>query len=138
MHWRLAFPHNYIGAPDLKGRDVSLTISDVRIEDLSMVEEKDDKKRKQERKMVLYFEELKGRGEGEPRMMVCNKTNAKTIAKLHGPELTAWRGKRITLYPTTCLAFGERVECVRIREKAPPPKRGKAAEPAPEQPEESA
>lgn len=121
MHWRLAFEHDYIGAPDLKDKDVTLTISKAGPEQVRVIPDKErDKERdKKEQKLVLHFRELEGRKQGEPRMMCLNKTNAKTIAKLYGNDVEQWVGKRITLYATTCLAFGERVECVRIREQAP-------------------
>ena len=46
---------------------------------------------------------------------VLNKTNARTIRLLYGNKFEAWKGKAITLYPTTCRAFGETVACVRVR-----------------------
>jgi hypothetical protein len=99
----LAFPSNYIGAADLKGKDVTLTIAEVGIDELQM------KGGRKTRKPVLSFEKT-------PKQLVCNKTNAITISKLHGTEMKGWIGKRITLYPTTATLGRETVPAVRIRE----------------------
>ena len=50
--------------------------------------------------------------------MVLNKTNAGIIAKLYGTDTDAWVGKKIVIYATTCKAFGETVECVRVKAPA--------------------
>ena len=129
MHWKLAFPSDYISSADLRGRDVSLTISGANLDNVKVIDGKG--KGEDQKKLVLEFEELKDRGKGTPRKLVVNKTNAKTIARLHGNEVNSWIGKRITLYPTTCLAFGKTEDCVRIRDQAPPPQQpAKQPEPA--------
>jgi hypothetical protein len=116
--WQLAFPHRYIGAPDLRGRDVTLTISRVDLEELEMFRAG---KKERKKKLVLYFAELASRdAETEPTMLLCNKTNAGTIAGLYGKRVDDWTGERITLYPAEIEAFGKVQEAVRIRPKAPP------------------
>ncbi len=104
----LAFPSKYIGAADLKGRDVSLTIANINIEELMMQGGRKSKK------VVIWFEKTE-------KMMVCNKTNATTIAEIHGTEMKTWIGKRITLYPTTAKLGKKTVPAVRVREQAPQP-----------------
>ena len=125
---RLLFPHDYLSAADLRGRDVPMTIARVIMDDL-----KTD--RGTEKKPVILFEELekkRARGETCPHKWVLNKTCAKSIAKAIGTwETDEWVGKRIALFPTTCLAFGQQVDCIRVREKAPPPPRGRKPEPEP-------
>lgn len=103
----LAFPSRFIGAADLKGKDVTLTVADVSMEDLLL------KGGKKTRKVVIGFEKT-------PKLMVCNKTNAVTIADLLGSEMKGWIGKRITLYPTTTKMGPKTVSCVRVRETLPP------------------
>lgn len=130
MDIRLLFPNQYISSADLRDRDVTLTISCVKVDDL-----RTDKG--SERKPVVYFREMEARhrrGEGENKRLVLNKTNAKVIAKLYGHETNEWAGKRITLYPTTCMAFGQQVECIRVRETAPaaPRQQQRKPEPPPE------
>jgi len=104
----LMFPSNYIGAADLKGKDVTLTVENVQLDELMLVGGKKQKK------PVLYFQKT-------PKMLVLNKTNAKTIADLLGTEMKAWIGKRVTFYPTETKlkGKGKTVPCVRVREQAP-------------------
>ena len=120
MDVRTLFPTEYIASHDLAGKDVNLTISRVVVEDLRTTEGS-------ERKPIVYFEEMEERNRkdrNQPnKKLVLNKTNAKVIAGLLGYETDDWGGKRITLFATTCQAFGETVDCIRIRDKAPPAKR---------------
>jgi len=103
LEGELLYPSNYIGAADLKGRDVRLTIENVQIDELMLVGGKKQKK------PVLYFEKT-------PKMMVLNKTNATTIADGLGAEAKSWIGKSIVVYPTTTKCKGKTVPCVRVRE----------------------
>ena len=118
---KLMFPSDYVSAIELGGRDVTLTISAVSLEPLQM----EGGGRKD--KMVLRFQ-------GATKRMVCNKTNAESIAQLYGTKAEAWVGKRVTLYATRCLAFGDMVECIRVRETVPGGKNGQAAATAPAPP----
>ena len=48
--------------------------------------------------------------------MICNKTNAKAIAKATGsPFIEDWKGKQIALYIASVRAFGETVDGLRVR-----------------------
>lgn len=111
MDFRLLFPSKYLAAHDLRGKDVTLTIRRVIVEEL----ETDRGKKK---KPVVYFEETKTKAEEtgtEEKRLVLNVTNAKSIAKMHGNEIEGWAGKRITFFPTQAEAFGEMKDCLRIR-----------------------
>lgn len=112
MHVRLLFPNKYLGAPDLRGRDVTLTIFALQSETLKTSDG-------DEPKWILHFAEMQSRPPAERKRLVLNKTNAKVIAKLWGAETDAWIGKRITLFATTCQAFGETVDCIRVRPTRP-------------------
>lgn len=115
MDVRLLFPSLYLSAPDFRGRDAALTISRVVVEGL-----KTD--RGTEQKPVVFFEETRAKAQAngtKEKRLVLNKTNAKIIAGLYGFEVDHWRGKRITLYPTQCEAFGETVDCIRVRKERP-------------------
>ena len=49
---------------------------------------------------------------------VLNRTNARTIRRSHGNEMNEWKGKEITIYRTTCNAFGDpKTPCIRVRGK---------------------
>jgi hypothetical protein len=111
-HYKLLFPNEYLGAPDLRGRDVTLTIDTVRME--SLKREDGD-----EEKPIVHFIEMRKRPKKKRKKWVLNKTNATQIAKLYGPEVNAWHGCRVTLYATTCQAFGQTVECIRVRDSKP-------------------
>jgi hypothetical protein len=50
-----------------------------------------------------------------------NVTNAKAMARLHGEEITAWKGKRVTLYPTQTQFGNKMVDCIRVRDTVPAP-----------------
>jgi hypothetical protein len=114
MDYRLLYPNDYIGAHNLKGKDVTKTIKAVEIEDLRV------QGGKVERKPVLFF------ADAEVKLVLC-KTNARTIASLYGNEVERWRGKKITMYPTQTKFGPATVDCIRIRPKgaagseAPPP-----------------
>lgn len=102
MHYRLMYPSEYLNAADLNEKDAKVTIEKVELEDVPGV---DGTKK---RKPVIYFNKAKKR-------FVCPKTCAKRIAEQFGPNTDNWVGQTITIYPTTCMAFGQQVECVRVR-----------------------
>ena len=103
LNGKLMFPSDYVAAAEFLGRDVSLTIASVSFEDLQI------RGGKKERKPVLTFRETK-------KKLVLNKTNAASIADIHGSKAESWAGKKITLYPTTTRCGRETVDCVRVRE----------------------
>ncbi len=55
------------------------------------------------------------RGEEQPLPLELNPTNRDTVIGIYGSKKANWVGKTITLYPTTCEAFGKMQECIRIR-----------------------
>ena len=114
----LMFPSEYLASVEFKGKDVTLTISDVDRADLRM---KDNSTKK---KPVLHFKETK-------KKFVLNVTNSNQIAELHGSEARKWIGKQITLYPTTCPSFGKIEPCIRVRPTVSKGKAGQAQEQPP-------
>lgn len=96
------YPSEYLNAADLNGKDVSVEIAKIELED---VPGPDGKKTK---KPVVHFAKAHKR-------FPLPKTCAKVLAARFGTNTDEWVGKKITLYPTTCLAFGQEVECVRVR-----------------------
>ena len=118
MHYKLLFPSQYLGAEDLHGKDATLTMRRVVVEDLRTSDGGTEKK------PCVWFVETKEKAEKnktKEKRLVLNVTNAKAIAKIHGPEVDEWAGKRITLYPTTTMAFGEEKDCIRVRPSVPAP-----------------
>lgn len=107
MHWRLMMTSDKLHAAELQGKD-----HDVEIERVAQGKYKDH--RGQEiKKPDLYFK-------GKAKPLGLNATNAKTIAKLLGSnDVTKWIGRVITIYPTVTDAYGDQVECIRVRPKLP-------------------
>jgi hypothetical protein len=97
MHLDEMYPSNTLKASDLSTGDKTATISHVAMEKLG-----DDTK------PVVYFHNTEKR-------LVLNKTNARTIADIHGPDTDAWAGKQITLGHAWTDYSGKQVECIRVR-----------------------
>ena len=104
--YRALFDNEYLGAWDLAGRDVVVTISKVRGVEIT------GEGGRKSKKPVLNFE-------GKAKAMISNKTNSKAIAGLYGNDTTQWVGKRITLYPTQTAFGGQTMDCIRVRPQAP-------------------
>jgi hypothetical protein len=78
------YPGRFIKAPELLGKKVTLTMTDVELEDL----EGDDGKKT---KCIISFKET------EKKLVAC-KTNGLCIKEMFGKVIADWIGKRITLY----------------------------------------
>lgn len=99
------FPSHFIKSFDLDG-DTHLTIKGVQLEEHGFG--------KKIKSACVYFHETE-------KCLGLNKTNATSIAKLHGNDTDAWPGKRITLFPTTVTNNGQfkGSPCIRIQDRAP-------------------
>jgi hypothetical protein len=108
-HWRLFHSPDYIGAYAFQpGEEKILTIKSVSEEDVI------GSNGRKEPCMVVKF------AEKDVKPLICNVTNAKTIEKVVGSGyIEDWAGTKIQLYVTEVSAFGDTVEAVRIRPKAP-------------------
>lgn len=106
-HVDLLFPSRYLKAADLRGRDLTVQIMDIDPRgELQM------RGGKHEYKPIVTVR-------GTEKLWVLNKTNAQTIARLYGPEVTAWLGQSVTLYATQVPCGGQMVDALRVREVAP-------------------
>lgn len=132
MDVRLLFPSLYLKTADLltmPNGEITMTISKVTGEKLRREGGGDTKL-----KGIVWFEEMEERHARNPekenkRFVLSAKVNMEMIAAGlgYGYESAGWIGKRITLYATTCNAFGDpNKDCIRVRPMVPPPK--KAAE----------
>lgn len=92
-----AFPSTYLKAADLQGRNVTVIISHVRMEDVG-----DD------HKPVLYFQ-------GKEKGLALNKTNSNNISVLYGYETDDWTGKPIELFEAQVDYQGKSVPAIRVR-----------------------
>jgi hypothetical protein len=116
-HYKSFFdPGSFIEACDLDGRDITVEISGVS-------QGKVGRGKQESKKPVISFA-------GKKKQLACNKTNGKIIAALYGSDVAKWKGRLITLYPTTTQFGGETVECVRVRNFVP--QKGAKADKTPE------
>jgi hypothetical protein len=100
------FPSKFVKAADLRGKNVTVTIERIQPkEKLVMNGGKTDYK------PVIF---LKGKEKG----WILNKTNARAIAKIYGPELTNWLGRDVVIMATEVEARGELVEAIRVNVEA--------------------
>lgn len=94
----------YLTGDHLKGRNRLLVIQEFREE---YVERPDGNTVK---KQVLIFDEPSTR-------LILNKTNARALAEMFGPETDNWRGKQIELYAEEKKVFGKARQIVKIRKE---------------------
>jgi len=100
-------PSQYIESADLKGKDITVKIADIKMSDIEM------QGGKTARKSMYTFE-------GAKKKWLSNVTNDNTITGLFGPVARDWIGKSITLYPTTCrLGKDPNKACIRVRPTTP-------------------
>jgi hypothetical protein len=52
---------------------------------------------------------------GKKKSLLCNKTNAKTIARAYGDETDNWIGQPVILFVTMVDFRGDQVEAIRVR-----------------------
>jgi hypothetical protein len=93
-----AFPSKWLKASDLQGRQPTMTIADVRFEEIG----------DGEKKPVVYFD-------GTDKGVVLNKTNATNISEGYGPDTTDWRGRKVVMFTTWVDFNGKSVEAIRMR-----------------------
>jgi len=107
-----AFPSKYLKASDLPEEgSQAFTIEKIVIEEIGQNKEK---------KPVIFFDE-------DHRGLVCNKTNANTIAKvLQSQEFDDWIGKTISLYRCEVQFQGDMVEAIRVKIRSPKPRKSVA------------
>lgn len=92
----------WLSGLDLAGRTVTVTIAGV--EEVTVPEPRTGR---QIRKVAVRFS-------GAKKALLLNATNAKSLAKLFGPETDAWMGKGVQLRPENVQAFGATHCVVRV------------------------
>ena len=110
MNMNEAFPSKYIKAVDLKGQQMTLTMSNVELESFSNGEQG----------YVLYFQ-------GAKKGLSLNKTKTTTLMDAYGPDSDLWAGKQVILSPGKATFQGKRFDVVDVdipqgpAQQAPPP-----------------
>ena len=105
-----AFPSKYLKASDLQGRNLTVRMDQVQVEEVGGGD----------KKAVLYFQNAQ-------KGLVLNRINASTIEMSYGSDTDRWRGQPLTLRPDNTLYKGQPVPCIRL---SVPPKQ--QPEPTPE------
>lgn len=100
---------NTFKASDLDGDDWDVVITGYEVKEFENTDAKTGEKYKV-RKAVLSFA-------GHDKKLVCNKTNAGSIAYVYGKNFADWVGKTITMFPATTEVGGETKPCIRVRIK---------------------
>lgn len=95
------YPNRFLKSDMLKGAKVTLTIKSIVGEGLMS----EDKGANLE--WIVSFVE-------RPLQFVMNKTNAFCLYRMFGGDPHSWVGHKITLFPTTTMAFGQKQDCIRI------------------------
>lgn len=118
-HWKTMMDRDKLHACDLGGQKRVVTIEKVEQAEVQNATKK-------AKKPQVTFK-------GQPKPLVLNSTNAKTISRMYGPITEDWIGKRITIYPTTTEMGSETVECIRVEANIPTePKRSAKSDDAQE------
>ena len=98
MDFDQLFPGRFIKAGELNGKDVTLTIDAIRLEDLP------SDKGGEKTRGVIAFKQTK-------KEWVLNRTNAECLKGMWGRDTDNWIGKRVTIYPAEW--NGE--PCIRVK-----------------------
>jgi hypothetical protein len=107
------FPSRYIKAADIGNREVKVTISETRMEELG---------EEREQKLVVYFK-------GNDKGLVCNVTNFDRLALIcKSNDTDDWPGQTIVLHTELVTFRGQTSPSLRV--KAAPPAAKQAPVPA--------
>lgn len=106
MKMSQVFPTRFLTASDLGGKSYTLTIREVKMEEMQSHDSKTVIK------PVCWFSNAQ-------KGFVLNVTNARTIVALYGDESDDWKGKRITIFATRVKAFGKLEDAIRVKEEVP-------------------
>ena len=103
-----AYPSVFLKAEDITDREVTYIIDSVDLEEFGQGRDK-------EKKQILTLD-------GEEKRLILNRTNAKTIGKLHGEETDTWPGKTIILTTREIEYQGNVAPAIRVSGRVPQPK----------------
>src|SRR6185312_6897735 len=90
MDFDKLYPARFMKAGEFEGKDVTLTITDVKVEELEGATGKKGKG-------IVGFVSASG----TKKELVLNRTNGECIKAMFGRDTKDWIGKRVTLYPAT-------------------------------------
>ena len=102
------FGGSTLKASDVKGKNPTVTIDNVQVKEFK------DKDGSTKKKLMVTFV-------GAKKALVCNVTNARRIAHLHGEDYAQWPGKKIALHADMVDFGGQVTDGIRVY----PPSNGK-------------
>ncbi len=106
--YRTMLDKTHLGAWDLKGKAHIVTIA--RVERGEVHNPSNNKKKGRN---LLFFE-------GKSKSLIVNSTIGKAIAGMYGVHVEEWKGKKVTIFPTTTKSSeGEVVDCIRVKPTIP-------------------
>jgi hypothetical protein len=103
MDFDQLYPNRFLKAGEFQGKDVTLVVASVKLEELGEGKEK-------KAKAILTFERT-------PKQMVLNRTNGECIKAMFGRNTDDWIGKPVTFFPATIddPFTGEKTLAIRVR-----------------------
>ena len=110
------FPGRFLKSGEFGGREVTLKISGVELEELpdkKGTKVNKDGERVRVRGIISFTDPKTGRA--IEKQLVLNRTNGEALKAMFGRKTSAWIGKRVTFYPAVVEAFGEETTAIRVR-----------------------
>lgn len=129
-NWILAYPERWLKQEHLRGKDWTLTISNIVVADVELVD--DAGKAGVEEKPIVKFDQLRNRPDKMPHEWLIGKTSCRVVTDLYGPAMRDWIGRRITIFPDMRVKWRDRqtkekrLGAIRVRPVAPPDPKSKA------------
>lgn len=107
-HWRTLLEPSKFLCPHEFPADKEVTIS-------RFVREKMPEREGEKPKSAPFMYIIGRDGKEVPRPLKVASLVMFGLSKLFGSDYEGWHGKKVTLFATMCMAFGERAECIRVR-----------------------
>ena len=103
------YPGRFLKSDLLKGHKITLTIADVDVQDLI------GETGKPSAKVIVTFNRPQAEAWAKiPLDLVLPKTNGECLRRMFGNRPSDWKGKRITLFPSTTKFGRADVDCIRV------------------------
>ncbi len=109
MDVALLFQSRFLKSQEFKGKEVTLKIAGVHLEDLATEGPKVKGQAPTKRKGLMSFVDTE-------KLWVINRTNADCLKAMFGRDTDKWIGRRVTLYPAPFenRLTGETTTCIRV------------------------
>ncbi len=103
------YPGRFLKSDLLKGHKITLTIADVDVQELT------GETGKPAAKVIVTFQRPQAEAWAKiPLELVLPKTNGECLRRMFGNKPAGWRGKPVTIFPSTTKFGRDTVDCIRI------------------------